>query len=110
MALDEEARTATLADGRRVRYEALVTTAPLDCTLRLLGQAAWAEALTHRRDWPLERMEVVCSSRTCWDDMQALYGGLARFKDAVWCRPCFRYCRRDRWLVRCALANARVGI
>ncbi len=48
VALDAEARVATLADGRRLRYEALVTTAPLDATLGLLGQRAWADALTHR--------------------------------------------------------------
>jgi len=60
VALDAEARTATLADGRRVRYEALVTTAPLDCTLRLLGRAAWADALTHRRGAPLGRVGAPC--------------------------------------------------
>ena len=39
---------AGLANGRRVRYDALVCTAPLDATLRLLGRGAWADALTHR--------------------------------------------------------------
>lgn len=47
MALDAEARVAGLASGRRVRYDALVCTAPLDATLRLLGRGAWADALTH---------------------------------------------------------------
>lgn len=49
VALDADARVATLAGGRRLRYEALVTTAPLDATLGLLGRRAWADALTHRR-------------------------------------------------------------
>ena len=49
VALDAEARVATLAGGRRLRYDALMTTAPLDATLRLLGRRAWADALTHRR-------------------------------------------------------------
>ena len=57
MALDAEARVAGLANGRRVRYDALVCTAPLDATLRLLGRGAWADGLTHRCPEPLSCIE-----------------------------------------------------
>ena len=48
VALDAEAKVATLGSGARVRYDALVTTQPLDVTLRALGQPAWADQLSHR--------------------------------------------------------------
>ena len=48
------ARGRGLACGRRVRYDALVCTAPLDATLRLLGRGAWADGLTHRCPRPLQ--------------------------------------------------------
>ena len=48
VALDADAKVATLSSGARVRYDALVTTQPLDLTLRALGQPAWADQLSHR--------------------------------------------------------------
>ena len=53
VSLDAEAKVARLASGAEVAYEALVTTQPLDTTLRWLGQPKWADALSHRRAPPL---------------------------------------------------------
>ena len=45
--LDLDAKVATLASGARVRYGALLTTAPLDLTLRLVGRPDLAEGLVY---------------------------------------------------------------
>ena len=45
--LDLDARVATLACGARVRYGALLTTAPLDLTLSMVGRADLAEGLLY---------------------------------------------------------------
>jgi hypothetical protein len=46
-AVDAEARRVTLASGATVAYDSLVSTLPLDILLRQLGQAEWADGLTH---------------------------------------------------------------
>ena len=48
VSLDKDAKTATLAGGRKIRYEALLSTMPLDLTLQWLGQQKWADELSHR--------------------------------------------------------------
>ena len=47
VALDHAARTLTLKDGTRVSYGSLVTTMPLDLTLRMCGRPDWADGLTY---------------------------------------------------------------
>jgi protoporphyrinogen oxidase len=49
VSLDAESKTARLACGEEIQYDALITTAPLDITLRWLGQPKWADTLSHRR-------------------------------------------------------------
>jgi len=46
-AISKEAKTVTLASGEVVAYEKLLTTLPLDITLRWLGKAAWADGLVY---------------------------------------------------------------
>jgi hypothetical protein len=46
--IDKDARTASLADGSVLQYEALLSTMPLDLTLQTLGKSDWASELTHR--------------------------------------------------------------
>ncbi|KAL4428432.1 hypothetical protein ABPG75_002521 [Micractinium tetrahymenae] len=45
--LDKDKQVATFADGRQVAYDALISTIPLDITLRWLGQSEWADGLQH---------------------------------------------------------------
>lgn len=49
VALDAEAKVARLACGTEIAYDALVSTQPLDSTLRWLGQPEWADTLSYRR-------------------------------------------------------------
>ena len=46
-AIDADAKRVTLASGATVAYDSLVTTMPLDITLRMLGKPEWADGLTH---------------------------------------------------------------
>jgi hypothetical protein len=46
-AIDAEAKRVTLASGATVAYDSLMTTMPLDITLRMLGKPEWADGLTH---------------------------------------------------------------
>ncbi len=48
VSLDKECKVATLANGLKVQYEALVSTMPLDLTLHWLGQTQLADELSHR--------------------------------------------------------------
>ena len=48
VSLDKDAKIATLASGRKIQYEALLSTMPLDLTLQWLGQQKWAAELSHR--------------------------------------------------------------
>lgn len=48
VSLDKDAKVATLANGQSIQYDALVSTMPLDITLRWLGQPDWADTLSHR--------------------------------------------------------------
>ena len=52
VSLDAEAKVARLACGTEIQYDALVSTMPLDTTLRWLGQPQWAATLSHRRAHP----------------------------------------------------------
>ncbi len=45
---NKDAKVATLANGQSIQYDALVSTMPLDITLRWLGQPDWADTLSHR--------------------------------------------------------------
>ena len=49
VSIDAEAKVARLACGSEIAYDALINTAPLDITLRWLGQPKWADTLSHRR-------------------------------------------------------------
>ena len=46
-ALDAGAKTVTLTGGKQVQYNSLISTMPLDMTLRMLGKGEWADELTH---------------------------------------------------------------
>ena len=46
--LDKEKQIATLASGKKIQYDALISTMPLDITLTWLGKKDWADGLTHR--------------------------------------------------------------
>jgi protoporphyrinogen oxidase len=43
--IDQDTRQVMLANGRSVRYDSLITTAPLDLTLMALGRSDWAARL-----------------------------------------------------------------
>lgn len=45
--IDGEAKTVTFADGRRVAYDTLISTIPLDITLRWLGRPEQADGLQY---------------------------------------------------------------
>ncbi len=47
-AMDAAAKTLTLTDGRKLQYDSLISTMPLDITLTWLGKKDWADGLTHR--------------------------------------------------------------
>lgn len=47
ISIDKDNKVVTLADGRKIAYDALITTVPLDITLRWLGRPEWADGLTH---------------------------------------------------------------
>ncbi|CAL5221972.1 g4254 [Coccomyxa viridis] len=46
MSLDKEGKIATLQSGQRVKYDALISTMPLDLTLQWLGKKEWADTLS----------------------------------------------------------------
>jgi protoporphyrinogen oxidase len=46
--LDKEKQIATLSSGKKIQYDALISTMPLDITLTWLGKKDWANGLTHR--------------------------------------------------------------
>lgn len=45
--IDQANKVVTFADGRQVAYDALISTLPLDMTLRWLGKPELADGLTH---------------------------------------------------------------
>lgn len=45
--IDKDNKMVTLACGRKIAYDALISTIPLDITLRWLGKSEWADGLTH---------------------------------------------------------------
>lgn len=45
--IDPERRQVLLSDGTRVQYESMVSTMPLDVTLKAVGKQQWADGLTH---------------------------------------------------------------
>ncbi|KAL3151045.1 hypothetical protein ABBQ38_012914 [Trebouxia sp. C0009 RCD-2024] len=45
--LDKENQIATLASGKKIQYDALISTMPLDITLTWLDKKQWADGLTH---------------------------------------------------------------
>ena len=46
--IDKEAQVVTLKNGQQIKYDALITTTPLDLTLQWLGKPELAERLEHR--------------------------------------------------------------
>lgn len=46
--LDKEKQIATLSSGKKIQYDALISTMPLDLTLTWLDKKQWADGLTHR--------------------------------------------------------------
>ena len=40
-------QVVSLSDGRKLAYDALITTLPLDITCRWLGKPEWADGLQH---------------------------------------------------------------
>lgn len=47
VAIDHEAKQLRLGDGSEMTYSSLITTMPLDVTLRMCGKPEWADALTY---------------------------------------------------------------
>ena len=47
VSVDADAKVVSFSDGRQIRYQALVSTIPLDTTLGWLGKTDWAEDLHH---------------------------------------------------------------
>lgn len=45
--IDKEQQIVTFSDGRKIAYEALISTVPLDITLRWMDKPLWADGLTH---------------------------------------------------------------
>ena len=45
--LDTKAKQVTLASGAVLGYDSLISTIPLDVTLRMLDKPEWADGLTH---------------------------------------------------------------
>ena len=44
---DKDAKVVTLSTGAKIAYNSLLSTLPLDTTLRWLGKAEWADGLQH---------------------------------------------------------------
>ena len=65
--VDKDSKVVTLADGRRIQYDALISTLPLDITLNWLGQEEWAKGLTRRWGPPAHCiMERACIVLLLW--------------------------------------------
>jgi len=47
VSIDAAAKRVTLASGAQLAYGSLISTIPLDITLRMLGKPEWADGLTH---------------------------------------------------------------
>mmetsp|Transcript_25530 Transcript_25530/g.55577 ORF Transcript_25530/g.55577 Transcript_25530/m.55577 type:complete len:503 (-) Transcript_25530:650-2158(-) len=45
--IDKDAKVVTLASGAKIQYNSLLSTIPLDITLRWLGKSEWADNLQH---------------------------------------------------------------
>ena len=45
--VNPDAKIVTFSDGKQIRYQALVSTIPLDTTLSWLGRHEWADGLHH---------------------------------------------------------------
>ena len=87
VSLDAEAKTARLATGAEIQYDALINTAPLDITLRWLGQPKWADTLSHRLRSLLENAR--CRLAHAWQGpcMHACMRGVLVMKT-----PCRQAC------------------
>lgn len=48
VSLDKEGKIATLQSGQKIKYDALISTMPLDLTLQWLGKKEWADTLSRR--------------------------------------------------------------
>ncbi len=46
--LDKDKKIVTLKDGKVIKYDALISTLPLDITLNWLGKPDWSEGLSRR--------------------------------------------------------------
>jgi protoporphyrinogen oxidase len=45
--IDKDSKTAILANGHKIQYDAMISTMPLDIVCRWLGKPQWADGLTH---------------------------------------------------------------
>lgn len=45
--IDLDHKTVTLSSGRKIEYNAFLSTMPLDETLRLVGKDEWADGLVY---------------------------------------------------------------
>jgi protoporphyrinogen oxidase len=45
--IDKDTKTVTLADGGKIIYDKLISTIPLDITLKWLGKPEWTARLQH---------------------------------------------------------------
>ena len=46
--IDKDAQVLTLKSGKKIQYDALISTMPLDIMMTWLGQKQQADVLTHR--------------------------------------------------------------
>ena len=46
--IDKDAQVVTLKSGKKIQYDALISTMPLDIMMTWLGQKKQADVLTHR--------------------------------------------------------------
>ena len=46
--VDKDAKVLTLSSGKKIQYDALITTMPLDLTLGWMGKKDLAEGLNYR--------------------------------------------------------------
>ena len=67
--LDKDKQIATLASGKTIHYDALISTMPLDITLTWLGKKQWADGLTHR--CVVLSMHMNASSLCCSSHVQS---------------------------------------
>ena len=73
MGIDKDAQVVTLQDGKKIQYDALISTLPLDIMMTWLGQKKQADVLTHRYANPIMVLEgdrrLFASTPMSWSDL-----------------------------------------